>query len=391
MTGTSAYPFLGRVAISGVGYTELTKRSGRTVLDLATEAVRAALDDAGLRPDEVSGLATYSMFGDSVPTTAVASALGMGELSWALDVNSGGTAPGMLALNAAMAVHSGVADAVVVFRALNGRSGVRVGSTRQTAPTAQFRYPIGLSGYAQYVALLARRYMIETGADETDLGAVVCAQRRYAADNPRAVLRQPLTEQEYLAAPYIAEPFRRADCTTEVDGAGAFVVTSLDRARHLATHPVVIEGAAWSTSRGAGLDMGDFQSYKDYLHICQAEIGDRLWRASGRKPADMDVALLYDAFSSTVLAALETLGFVGRGQAGDFVKDGHTRLGGSLPVNPHGGLLSEGYLHGMNMVGEAFEQLQGRCGPRQVAGARQALVTCGAFVEGSGLVLARAD
>jgi acetyl-CoA acetyltransferase len=391
MTRTDRYPFLGQVALAGVGYTDLTKRSGRSVLSLATEAVRRALDDAGLRPDQVGAMATYSMFGDSVPTTAVASALGMGELTWGLDLSSGGTAPSLLVMNAAMVVAAGVADAVVIFRALNGRSGVRVGSTRQVAPTAQYRYPIGLVGYAQYVALLARRYMIETGADETDLAAVVLAQREYAVQNERAVIRRPLTETDYLAAPYVAEPFRRADCTSEIDGACAFVVTSLERARDLATHPVVIEGTSWVTSRGAGLDMGDFQSYKDYLHIAQIEIGRRLWADSGMTPGDIDVAMLYDAFSSTVLMGLESLGFVGRGEAGDFVKSGSTRLGGSLPVNTNGGLLSEGYLHGMNLIGEAFEQLQGRCGPRQVPGARRVVVTSGAYVESSGLILARAD
>lgn len=387
---TRPYSFLGQVAIAGVGYAPFSRESGRSILSLAAEATTNAINDAGLDRATVNGMASYSWYGDSVPTTAVATAVGLPELHWALDLASGGMAPSFAVMNAAMAIHSGVADAVVVFRALNGRSGLRVGSMRFPAPTAQYRYPLGLSAYPQYMAMVARRYFIDTGADESDLLAVVQAQRAYAALNERAVVRRPISADEYFASPYIADPFRRWDCTTEVDGGCALVLTSLERARDLRTAPVVVAGAAWSTSAGAGLDMADLSSYKDYGHISQVEVGRRLWEMTGMGPADIDVAELYDCFSSKVLLGLEALGFAEPGGAGKLIKSGATGLGGRIPVNTHGGLLSEGYLHGMNTIGEAFEQLQGRAGDRQVPAARRAVVTSGGFIETSGLILERA-
>jgi acetyl-CoA acetyltransferase len=384
------YSFLGKVALAGVGYTEFSKQSGRSILSLATEAARKALDDAGLDRATVNGMASYSWYGDSVPTTAVATALGLPQLDWAIDLATGGMAPSFAVMNAAMAIDAGVADAVVIYRALNGRSGLRVGSMRFPAPTAQYRYPLGLSAYPQYMAMIARRYFIDTDSDESDLLAVVQAQRTYAALNERAMIRRPISDEEYYGTPYIADPLRRWDCTTEVDGACAVVLTSLERARDLRTTPVVVQGAAWSTSAGAGLDMADLNSYKDYGHISQVEVGRRLWESTGMTPDDIDVAELYDCFSSKVLLGLEALGFAERGGAGDLIKSGATRLGGRIPVNTHGGLLSEGYLHGMNTLGEAFEQLQGRSGARQVEGARRAVVTSGGFVETSGLILEKA-
>jgi acetyl-CoA acetyltransferase len=239
------------------------------------------------------------------------------------------------------------------------------------------------------MAMIARRYMIETGATEQDLGAVVLAQRKTAQLNDRAILKKPLTMDDYLASRYVAEPFRVLDCTSEIDGACAVVVTSLDRARSLPNPPVTIKGGAWGTTPRSGLDMADLHLYPDYLKIADQVFADRLWRQSGLRPSDIDVAELYDCFSSKVLLALEALGFVGRGEAGDFVRSGETALTGSLPVNTHGGLLSEGYLHGMNSVAEAVLQLQGRGDARQVKDPATAVVTSGGFVEASALVLAR--
>jgi acetyl-CoA acetyltransferase len=386
---TSRPAFCGRAAMAGVGYTPFERESGVSVLDLATRACRAALDDAGLTPADVDGMASFSLFEDSVPCQAVATVLGMGDLSYALDLNLGGQAPSMAVMHAAMAVASGLASTVVVFRALNGRSGVRIGSQSFSAPTAQYRYPIGFTAYAQYMAMWARRFMIETGAGTEDLAAVVLAQREHAARNPRAMRRAPLTLDEYLASPFVVEPYRMVDCTTEVDGACAVVVTSLERARALGEAPVVIQGAAWATGRGSGLDIADPHFWPDLAGNCQGVLADRLWRSSGLGPQDMDVAQIYDCFSSTVLIGLEGLGLVGRGEAGAFVRAGETALGGTLPTNTNGGLLCEGYLHGMNSVAEGVLQLQGRGGERQVRDAAHCVVTSGGLGDGSALVLSR--
>jgi acetyl-CoA acetyltransferase len=383
--------YRGSTAISGVALTELSKDSGRTVLDLAAEACRRAIEDAGLEPKDVDGIVSHSLFNDSVSCQAVATSLAVPELHYALDLNLGGQAPCFAVANAAMAVAAGEAETVVVFRALNGRSGVRIGSTPFAAPTAQYRYPIGLTAYAEYMAMWARRFMIETGADEDDFAAVVIAQREYAADNERALRRTPLSVEEHHAAPWVVEPFRLVDCTTEIDGACAVVVTSSERARSLAPIPVTVRGAAWATGAGSGLDIADPHFWPDCSRNCQAVLAERLWASSGLGPQDMDLAEIYDCFASTVLFGLEGLGLVDRGESGAFVRAGETRRDGALPVNTHGGLLCEGYLHGMNSLAEGVLQLQGRGGARQVPDAEHAVVTSGGLGDGSAMILSRSD
>lgn len=383
--------FAGRAAIAGVGYTDLTETAPRSVLNLALDSVSAALADCGLTPADVDGLASFGLFNDSVTCQAVATGLGCDDLSYTLDLNNGGSQPAFAVLNAAMAVACGMANTVVVYRALNGRTGKKVGSTRFEAPSSQFRYPIGLSAYPQYIALWARRFMIETGATEEDLAAVVIAQREYSALNPRAVRRSRLTLDEYFSRGYVVEPFRTVDCTVEVDAGVAVVVTSAERAADLTVPAALIEGGAWVTGRGSGLDIADLHSWPDFSRNCQHLLADRLWASAGMGPADIDVAEIYDCFSPAVLYGLEALGFVERGGAGEFVRSGETGATGSLPTNTHGGLLNEGYVHGMNTIAEAALQVQGRGGERQVAGARTAVATSGVLVDGSALVLKRGD
>jgi acetyl-CoA acetyltransferase len=375
-------PFLGSTAVTGVGFTELTKASGRSVLDLATEACAHAVEDAGLRVADVDGIASFRFLEDSVPAQAVATALGTPGSNWLLDLNLGGQAPCYLVTQAAMAVHLGLARHVVVFRALNGRSGARVGSNRAPGPATDFRYPVGLTAYVHYIALWARRFLIETGQTEDDLAAVAVAQRAWAEHNQRAYLRAPHSADAHRAAAYVAEPFRVPDCTIEVDGACAVVVSTLEAARDLARPPVVVQGAAYAAGPGTGLDMGDSLFWDDLSRNYTSLLADDLWASAGLAPRDVDVAEIYDCFTSTVLMGLEGLGLAERGGAGDFVR------AGTVPVNTNGGLLSEGYLHGMNTVAEAALQLQRRAGTRTVDGAETCVVTSGALMDGSALVLA---
>jgi acetyl-CoA acetyltransferase len=378
-----------RAAITGVGFTELSKSSGRSVLSLASEACRRAIADAGLRPSDIDGVVTYQYLGDSVPAQAVATALGMGDLAHTLDSGLAGQAPCYLVAHAATMVGAGVARNVVIYRALNGRSGQRVGSARAPGEASDLRHTTGLTAYPQAIAMWARRFMIETGATEDDLGAVAMAQREWAAHNERALRRTALSPDDYKASPFVAEPLRAADCTTEVDGACAVVVTSLDAARD-APHPAVgVEGAAYALGHGGGIDMADMLTWPDLSRNYTSILAEPLWRSAGLGPTDVDVAELYDCFSSVVLFALEGLGLAARGASGELVRSGATRPGGRLPVNTNGGLLCEGYLHGMSTVAEAVLQLQGRCGPRQVGGARVGVVTSGALQDGSALVLVR--
>lgn len=375
--------YLDTVAIAGVGYTTFSRSSNRTVLSQAIEAVRNAIDDAGLDAVEIDGVASFAWEGDSVPSQAVATALALPEVGFLLDLNMGGQAPSYLVSLAGMAIASGVARHVVLYRALNGRSGLRVGSRRSSGGATNYRYPVGLTAYSQLIALWARRYMIETGAIAEDLAAVPIAQRRYAALNQRALVRSPLTLDDYFESPIVADPFRVPDCTIEVDGACALVMTSIEAARDLRRTPAVVRSAAYLAGPKSGVDTGDALLWDDYSRNYTALLADRLWAWADMGPADVDVAELYDCFSSSVLFAVEGLGLAERGEAADFVRSRE------LPINTHGGLLAEGYLHGMNTLVEAVLQIQGRAGERQVADASSCLVTSGAMMDGSALVLVR--
>jgi acetyl-CoA acetyltransferase len=376
-----------QAAIAGVGYTEFSKNSGRSVLDLATEATREAAFDAGVPLSEVDGVVSFSVLNDSVSSEAVATTLALPGLRFVMDFQQGGQSPCFMVQQAAMAIAHGYAENVLVFRALNGRSGVRVGSTSFAGGGAQFRYPIGYSAYLMYVAMWAQRYLHETGGSEEDLAAVAIAQRDYAVRNERAVVRKPLDLESYLSSPMVAEPFRVADCTSEVDGACAVLVTSLERARDLRHPPAVIKSAAYRAGQRPGLDIGDQVLYDDYTRNFTALLRDELFGRAGLEPSDVQFAEIYDCFTSTVLFGLEGLGLCARGEAGAFVRSGATAQHGSLPVNTNGGLLAEGYLHGMNTVAEAALQIQGRGGDRQVRRHEVGVVTSGALVDGSALVL----
>ena len=387
MTAKTRPSFVGKAAITGIGYTAFTDRTPRSVLSHALDASRKALDDCGLAASRVDGVCSYGLFNDSVTSQAVATGLALGDLSYTLDLNNGGSQPCFAVLNAAMAIASGMATNVLIYRSLNGRSGKKVGSTRFESPSSQFRYPIGLTAYPQYIAMWARRYMYETGTTEEDLAAVVMRQREWAAKNPRAVRRDLMTLDAYFGREYVVEPFRTVDCTVEVDGAVALVVSAVDRARDQKVPPAIIDGGAWVTGRKAGLDVADIHTWPDFTQNCQHLLAPRLFASADLTPADIDVAEIYDCFSPAVLYGLEALGFVGRGAAGAFVREGHTAPGGSLPVNTHGGLLNEGYVHGLNTVTEAALQIQGRSGDRQVADAQTCAVTSGVLVDGSALIL----
>jgi acetyl-CoA acetyltransferase len=374
-------------AAAGVGYTALSKASGRSVLDLAAEATRAAAEDAGLPLSEVDGVVSFSVLNDSVSSEAVATTLALPQLRFVMDFQQGGQSPSFMIQQAAMAVAQGYAENVLVFRALNGRSGIRVGTGAFAGGAAQYRYPIGYNAYLMYIAMWARRYMHETGAGPEDLAAVAIAQRPYAVGNERAILRKPLDMDGYLSSPWVADPFRAADCTSEVDGACAVLVTSLDRARDLRHPPAVIASGAYRAGARPGLDIGDQLLYDDYTRNFTDLLRDELYGRAGITADDVDFAEIYDCFTSVVLMGLEGLGFCGRGEAGDFLRSGATALDGKLPVNTHGGLLAEGYLHGMNTVSEAVLQIQGRCGDRQAPRHEVGVVTSGALADGSALVL----
>ncbi|MER6974855.1 lipid-transfer protein [Nocardioides sp. NPDC000445] len=383
----------GKAAIVGIGATEFSKKSGRSELQLSVEATRAALADAGLTPADVDGLTTFTM--DTSSEIALARELGMSDLRFFSRINYGGGAACATIQQAAMAVATGVADVVVAYRGFNERSGQRFGQVQPWAAQQvntngidnAWTYPLGLSTPAATVAMQARRYMHDYGVTSEDFGAVAVADRRHAATNPAAFFYQkPITLEDHQASRMIADPLHLLDCCQESDGAVAIVVTSPERARDLPNPPVTIAAAA----QGSAADQYVMTSYyRDEIGIPEmGVVAKDLWRQSGVTPADIDTAVLYDHFTPYVLMQLEELGFCGRGEAKDFVRDGAIELGGRLPVNTHGGQLGEAYLHGMNGIAEGVRQVRGTS-VNQVAGAAHVLVTAGTGVPTSGLVLSR--
>ncbi len=380
-------PLRDRAAITGIGATGFSKASGMSVAKLALTACRAAVADAGLTRDDVDGLVTFHD-NDTSPVRDVATALGLPTLRWWSDTLCGGNWACAAVASAAMAVATGMANHVLVYRAMNGRSGHRLGrfGGARTDGAYQFLAPYGFGTPAQIFGMFARRHMHEFGTTRSDLGRVAITLRGHAALNPRAVRREPLTMDEYLGARVIADPFGLYDCCQETDGAVALVVSSAASAVDRPHPPVYVHAAVHGAGHAPRLP---FDRWSDFATSCFGRLGDELFAKADRSRADVDVALLYDAFTFEVLHQLEELGFCGRGEGGPFVSDGNIALGGRLPVNPHGGLLSEGYIHGLNHSLEAVEQLRGVAGARQVPGAEVALVSAYGFVSGGLLLLRR--
>ncbi|MGW5021385.1 lipid-transfer protein [Streptomyces cacaoi] len=376
----------GRAAVAGIGATEFSKDSGRSELALAVEAVGAALDDAGLAPDDVDGMVTFTM--DTSPEITVAQAAGIGELSFFSRVHYGGGAACATVQQAALAVAAGIAETVVCYRAFNERSGRRFGSgVQQREPSAEgaalgWVLPSGLLTPASWVAMAAQRYLHTYGLEPEVFGHVAVVDRKYAATNPAAHFHgRPITLADHAASRWIVEPLRLLDCCQETDGGQAIVVTSVERARGLRHPPAVIAAAAQGAGRAQEQMTGFYRD--DITGLPESGVVARqLWRSSGLTPAGIDVAILYDHFTPFVLTQLEEFGFCGRGEGAGFVAEER------IPLNTHGGQLGEAYLHGMNGIAEGVRQLRGSA-VNQVEGAGHVLVTAGTGVPTSGLILAQ--
>lgn len=387
---------LSGTAIVGIGATDFSKDSGRSELMLAAQAVRAAIEDAGLSPADVDGLVTFTQ--DTNTEAAVAREVGIPELTFFSRVHYGGGAACATVHQAAMAVATGAARTVVCYRAFNERSGQRFGQVMSGlagAPTssgvdASWSYPFGLATPAAWVAMYARRYMHAYGATSEDFGRVAVTMREHAATNPHAWFHgRPITLEEHQASRWICEPLHLLDCCQESDGGVAVVVTSAERAADLPHRPAVVLAAA----QGSGTDQFVMTSYyrDDLTRLPEMGIVARqLWAQAALSAADLDVAILYDHFTPFVLVQLEELGFCERGEARHFVADGRIGLAGAgpgaVPVNPHGGQLGEAYIHGMNGIAEAVRQIRGTAA-NQVAGTERVVVTAGTGVPTSAVIL----
>jgi acetyl-CoA acetyltransferase len=378
-----------KYAIAGIGFTEFSKNSGRTVRHLASEACLAAVADAGININEVDGFCSFAM-GDSVPGISVATELGIPDVKWSVDLYAGGNAANLIVSNAAAAINAGMAKTILCFRAMNGRSGFRFGgggNSTRAAGVTQYTAPFGLMTYGQAMAMWCRRYMNRYGLTAEQLGTIAVTFRENALRNPRAMIKIPLTMEDYMASRMIVEPFRMYDICLESDGACAVLVTSAERAKDLRKTPVYITSAVYGGGPNQGEDLFDALRWPDHSHNCYKYLAKDLWGAAGIGPKDLDFAEIYDCFTYSVVMALEGLGFCNEGEGGAWIQGGRIGAGGDMPLNTNGGLLSEAYIHGFNHVIEAVQQLRGEAGERQVPNAKIGLTTAGAMTCGSALIL----
>ena len=387
-------------AIAGIGQTAYAKALPPTAWELAVEAVLAACADAGVDVADVDGMCRFTAPFETVSEAMLVRALGIRELSFFAQAPHGGEALGAVVAHAAAAVSAGLANVVVVYRALSQSRGGRFGRADRGAGESatdivvpeqdnlSFAWPYGLMSPGQLFALWARRYATVHGLTDEDLtrtlGTIAITQRQYANSNPAAMMRdRKLDWETYQNARMISEPLRLFDLCLENDGACAFVVTSAERARALRDDPVYVLSATQTLSpyrEPMGIYTGG-----EMLELFPPAAADRLFGQAGVSRKDIDVAELYDATSYMTLRSLESYGFAADGAGWRYVLDHGTGPDSPLPVNTHGGHLSEAYLHGMNGILEAVRQLRGTAG-NQVAGAEVALVGAPA---GSATILAR--
>jgi acetyl-CoA acetyltransferase len=353
-------------AIVGIGTTEHGEIPGQSGDQIAARAARAALEDAGIDKSEVDGLITCKPprgpLGGGTDE-AMGQLLGINP-AFSSTLDYGGC--GFSLHLAAMAIDSGLANTVLLTFGTNGRSG-RSDFTTAVGPDADWHAPYGFVHIAGPAAMAARRHMALYGTTEEQLGMIAVAQRQWAADNPRAIFRDPLSLEDYLASPYIVAPLRRPDLTMISDGGVAIIVTRRDRTPHFRATPVYLLAMAQASA------MRNDQNPDKLLRPWLGELADVVYSRAGLLASDIDLAYFQDATSVWVLQMLEYYRFCDIGEGGPFVAEGHTRPGGDLPVNTNGGQLSESYMWNWLHLYEATQQLRRECGSRQIADATVAL------------------
>lgn len=374
-----------KTCIVGTGATAYGRRGEffeRGQIDQIREALDQALDEAGLSRRDVDGMSTYSVDGND--PALMASALGLPNLNYSAMVHGGGGGGGCGAVaNAAAAIVTGQAEVVMVYKVITQPPHMRFGASYGSAqiaadPYSDFHRPFGLVSPVQFFAMIFRRHMHKYGTTSRHLAEVAVAQRSHALRNPKALKREPLSIEDHQASRLIAEPFRLFDCCQENDGGVVILVTSAERARDLKQPPVYIMGTAMGGDGLWGRAL-TFQNAPEAIHSTagHGQLARRLYAMAGVGPEDVDVALFYDHFSGMVILQLEDYGLCKPGEGGPFVENGGIAWpDGRLPVNTHGGNLSEVYLLGMTHMQEAVRQLRGTS-TSQVPDAEIALVTSG--------------
>ena len=379
-----------KAAIVGIGETEFSWDSGRSELQLASEAIKAACDDAGIAPQDIDGLIRYDM--ESNHETLLTQSLGIKNLRHWESVSYGGGAGNAVVGHAAAAIAAGYCNYVVCFRAANLRSGLRLGRARgpERIPGGadSFAVPWGNMAPAHRFGMFVRRYMHEYGATSRHFGWVAVTLREHASRNPRALRREPITIDDHQNSRMVVDPLHVLDFCQENDGAAAIVMTTAERARELrhSNTLTLVEAAA----QGSG-PRNDGIIYRPDLAVSESENTARdLWARARLDATDMDAMMFYDHFTPFCLVNLEAYGFVPKGEAKDFVEGGdNIRFDGALPVNTHGGNHSEAYIHGLTHVQEAVRLIRGTSTAQPPQRTINRALSCSSTAQLSGAVIIR--
>ena len=359
-------------AITGVGETFYARGvSLRSSLGLQLEASLAAIQDAGLSPRDIDGV--IPMSNGSALAEDFITDFGISDLRFSATVPMGGASPVAALQLAAAVINAGICRHVLLPTGRDGRGGnasARVRQLHAFRTVAEFEMPLGAFAPVQLYAALARRHMETFGTTSRDFAEIAVATRRHAMTHPNAIMKKAMTVADHQQSRMISDPFRLLDCSLENHGAAAVVVSAAGPAREMRNKPVWI----MATAEGHPDSPLSITQRPDLTRLGIARAADRAFAIAGISRADIDVAEIYDCFTYIVLCQLEDLGFCEKGEGGQFVRNGNISVGGTLPVNTHGGALSQGHMVGMNHVVELARQLRGEAA-NQVADARIGLVT----------------
>ncbi len=361
----------GTAAVSGIGETVYSRGTDKSSIGLMLEASLKAIADAGLQPRDIDGVIPYAL---GPVAEEIMTGLGLDDVKFSAQTPMGGASAVAALQAAAMAISAGVCRHVLLVLGRRGYSDSRVATRLAAMPqfrlVGEFENPVGAIAPAQLYAPMARRHMEMFGTTTDQFAEIALAMREHAMLNDNAIMQKPLTLDDYYTARMISDPFRLFDCSLESDGACAVIVSDAEIAKDTRA-PVTILGVA----EGHPTSPSTITQRKDMTTLGLASAAPRAFEMAGVKHQDIDVAQIYDCFTYTVICELEDLGFCKKGEGGQFVEGGRIRLGGELPVNTHGGLLSQAHIAGMNHVYELVRQLRGEGGRAQVKDAKIGLVT----------------
>lgn len=366
-----------RSCVTGIGETAYLRGATASAFELQVEASLKAIADAGLKPADIDGVIPIGIVSGTADDFI--ENFGITDLRFSAVVPHGGASPVMALQAAAAAIAGGVCRHVLITFGRNisaaaagsNKAGARIHNMPQFHYVTEFEHPLGASAPAQLYAPMARRHMELYGTTVAHFGEVAVACREHALLNGNAVMKKPITLEDHRNSRMIADPFRLLDCSLESDGGAAVIVSSPEAAADTPHRRVFISGVA----AGHPDSPGSITQRADMTSLGIGKAAPRAFAMAGVTPADIDVAEIYDCFTYAVIRQLEDMGFCKKGEGGPFVTGGRLKLGGALPTNTHGGLLSQAHVWGLNHIVELVRQLRHDAGRAQVHGAELGVVT----------------